>query len=165
MALHLLRCFALASLVARARARARAVVGVVLSHARQGLLLCASLLLTMQGVSAAAMPVSLPPPAHASGRSEAHSPMHFSTAAPLQDATAMPDCHQVGNGTADSTASGSASLPGGDSCGCDCLHALALPVAGLPALRPVLIGFVVVMPSLAGPAVNLSRELRPPISA
>ena len=127
MALHLLRCFALTTVIARARV----VVGVVLSHARQGLLLFASLLLTMQGVSAAA----------------------------------MPDCHQGGNSTADSTASGLASLPGGDSCGCDCLHALALPVAGLPALRPVPIGFVVVMPSLGEPAVNLSRELRPPISA
>jgi hypothetical protein len=127
--------------------------------------LLASVLLAMQGLSAAAMPVALPPVVEASAQSEAQASLPLSKPVPQQGAAAMPDCHPVGTSTSDSSAVGAASLPGGVGCDCDCLHAIALPVASLPALRPVLVRFAAVVPSLAGPAVSLSRELRPPIFA
>ena len=127
--------------------------------------LLASGLLALQGISAAAMPVALPPVVEASAQSEAPSPLSLSKPVPLQGVTAMPDCHPVGISPSDSSAAGEASWPVGVGCGCDCLHAIALLVATLPALRPVLVRFAAVVPSVAGPTISLSRELRPPIFA
>ncbi len=127
--------------------------------------LLASLLLAMQGVSAAAMPVALPPVVDAQVVAHAVVP----AVVPVVDHTTaedtLPECHRAASHTANPAVDSSSSVPGNASCGCDCLHAIALPVAALPALRPVLIRFAVVVPSLAGPVVNLSRELRPPIPA
>ena len=127
--------------------------------------LLASLLLAMQGVSAAAMPVALPPVVDA--QVVAHAVVQAVVQA-VDHTTAedtLPECHRAASHTANPAVDSSSSVPGNASCGCDCLHAIALPVAALPALRPVLIRFAVVVPSLAGPVVNLSRELRPPIPA
>jgi hypothetical protein len=127
--------------------------------------LLASLLLAMQGVSAAAMPVALPPVVDAQVVAHVVVP----AVVPVVDHTTaedtLPECHRAASHTANPAVDSSSSVPGNASCGCDCLHAIALPVAALPALRPVLIRFAVVVPSLAGPVVNLSRELRPPIPA
>lgn len=127
--------------------------------------LLASGLLALQGISAAAMPVAQTPVVEASAQSEAQAPLPLSKPVPQQSAAAMPDCHPVSISTADSSAAGEASWPVGVGCGCDCLHAIALPVATLPALRPVLVRFAAVVPSVAGPTISLSRELRPPIFA
>jgi hypothetical protein len=127
--------------------------------------LLASLLLSMQGVSAAAMSVALPPVVDA--QVVAHAVVK--AVVPVVDHTTaedtLPECHRAASHTANPAVDSSSSVPGNASCGCDCLHAIALPVAVLPALRPVLIRFAVVVPSLVGPVVNLSRELRPPIPA
>jgi hypothetical protein len=131
--------------------------------------LLASLLLAMQGVSAAAMPVALPPVVDAQVVAHAVVPAVVQAVVPVVDHTTaedtLPECHRAASHTANPAVDSSSSVPGNASCGCDCLHAIALPVAALPALRPVLIRFAVVVPSLAGPVVNLSRELRPPIPA